>query len=135
MILLPILAMAAQAGAPDPPNPAWNCADPVQQQEMNWCAAQEFDAADAELNAQWSVTAAKMKEIDRAGDANDGRPGYFDQLLAAQRAWLTFRDEHCATQGYLARGGSLEPLLVANCRTALTQERTRQLYDLAVWPE
>lgn len=135
MILLPILAMAAQAGAADPPNPAWNCADPVQQQEMNWCAAQEFDAADAELNAQWPVTAAKMKEIDQAGDANDGRPGYFAQLLAAQRAWLKYRDEHCATQGYLARGGSLEPLLVANCRTALTQERTRQLYDLAVWPE
>lgn len=136
MILLPIIAMAAQAVASDPPDPAWNCAEPVQQQEMNWCAGQDFLAADEKLNTQWSATAARMKERDMAIDnSHDGRPGYFDQLLAAQRAWLTFRDEHCAAEGYLARGGSLEPLLVANCRTALTEERTRQLYDLEVWPE
>ncbi|BBC72202.1 conserved hypothetical protein [Altererythrobacter sp. B11] len=131
-----ILLLLAAAAASAPPNPAWNCDDPVQQQEMNWCAGQEYRAADEALNAQWKATAARMKQRDMVVDtSHDGRPGYFAQLLAAQRAWLKYRDEHCVSAGFLARGGSLEPLLVANCKTALTQERTIQLHDIEVWPE
>lgn len=134
MILLPLLAAASSAA--EPPNPAWNCDDPQQQQEMNWCAQQDFLKADAALNAQWEATAAQMKHRELMYDhSHESRPGYFEVLLAAQRAWLAYRDQHCATEGYLARGGSLEPLLVATCKTALTKERTQQLYDIEVWPE
>ena len=63
-----------------------------------------------------------------------GRPTYFAQLLEAQRAWLRFRDGHCASVGYQARGGSLEPLLIATCKAELTRERTRQLKALEDFP-
>ncbi|AKH44215.1 uncharacterized protein YecT (DUF1311 family) [Altererythrobacter atlanticus] len=133
MIILPLLAAAAQAATP---NPEWNCDDPVQQQEMNWCAQQDFLAADEALNTQWDATASRMKQRDMVYDtSHDGRPGYFEQLLEAQRAWLKYRDAHCATDGYLARGGSLEPLLVATCKTALTKTRIEELHDIEVWPE
>ncbi|OCC24824.1 hypothetical protein MB02_04995 [Croceicoccus estronivorus] len=126
------LVLAAAAGsAATPPNPGWNCDDPVAQQEMNWCAAQEYVKADGELNAQWAITAADMKAKDKNLDRTyDERPGYFETLLSAQRAWIAYRDAHCASEGFWARGGSLEPLLVSTCKTKLTQERTQQLQFL-----
>jgi uncharacterized protein YecT (DUF1311 family) len=111
--------------------PDWNCSEPKAQQEMNWCAAQDFHKADAALNVQWKKTAAEMKRRDAdQGKPTDGRPGNHTALLAAQRAWLKFRDAHCDLEGYPFRGGSMEPLLVSTCRTALTQARTKQLEDL-----
>jgi uncharacterized protein YecT (DUF1311 family) len=111
--------------------PGWNCAEPRFQQEMNWCAAQDFHKADAALNVQWKVTSAQMKRRDAdQGKPDDGRPGNYAALLAAQRAWLRFRDAHCDLEGYQFRGGSMEPLLVATCRTALTEARTKQLREL-----
>jgi uncharacterized protein YecT (DUF1311 family) len=114
-------------------------ADRGVQQEMNICAQHEFLAADEALNAQWRITRKYMRQRDRQwtqGDAHnwDERPGYFDTLLAAQRAWLIYRDEHCRAEGYGARGGSLEPLLISACKTGLTRIRTGQLRDLAEYP-
>ncbi|MEM9310349.1 MAG: lysozyme inhibitor LprI family protein, partial [Pseudomonadota bacterium] len=65
---------------------------------------------------------------------HDTRPGWFASLLEAQRAWITYRDAHCRVDGYTARGGSLEPLLVSTCKTALTKARTNQLKELAQSP-
>ncbi len=102
------------------------------QQEMNICAYRDYILADRELNAQWKLTSAKMKARDRTWEPEwDDRPGYFASLLEAQRAWITFRDAHCRVDGFSARGGSLEPLLVSTCKTALTKARTAQLKALA----
>lgn len=133
-----LAALAAPAAAEEPlPECDQAKADMGIQQEMNICAHRDYLLADRELNAQWKLTAAKMKALDAEADfpAWDERPGYFDQLLAAQRAWIAFRDAHCASEGYWARGGSLEPLLVSTCKSALTQARTAQLRDLANYPE
>jgi uncharacterized protein YecT (DUF1311 family) len=73
-----------------------------------------------------------MRERDNQHDAiYDERPGYFEVLIAAQRAWLQYRDAHCQSEGYEARGGSLELLLVSTCKRRLTEERTEQLRSLA----
>lgn len=133
------LLILAQTSAPEaPPVPDWNCEDPLVQQEMNWCAGQDLMAADAALNAQWKVTREKMKARDADLESDkpdhDTRPGWFATLLEAQRAWITYRDAHCRVDGYTARGGSLEPLLVSTCKTALTKARTNQLKELAQSP-
>ncbi|MBV7259755.1 DUF1311 domain-containing protein [Erythrobacter sp. WH158] len=105
------------------------------QQEMNICAAIDYRLADAELNAQWKVTSAKMKARDEGWNPEwDDRPGWFASLLEGQRAWITYRDAHCRVDGYWARGGSLEPLLVSTCKTALTEARTKELSELADRP-
>ena len=124
--MLPLILAASP-----PAEPQWNCEKPVAQQEMNYCAGQDYEKADAALNAQWKKTAAEMKQRDADLDRTyDKRPGYFDTLLQAQRAWLKYRDAHCASEGYLFRGGSMEPLMVSTCKTALTEERTKQLQFL-----
>ncbi|MEZ5712235.1 MAG: lysozyme inhibitor LprI family protein [Sphingobium sp.] len=108
------------------------CDDPQTQTDMTICAGKDYAAADEELNAQWAITAKHMKEYDNTLDrSHDTRPGYFETLLKAQRAWLSYRDAHCTSAGYYARGGSLEPLLVSSCKAELTRERTAQLRELA----
>ena len=133
-LILPLLMQSAPMQEA-PPVPGWNCDDPMAQQEMNWCAAQDFAAADAELNAQWKITAAAMKARDadfaeHGRDGADAREGWFESLLEAQRAWLRFRDAHCRIEGYNMRGGSMEPLLISSCRTHITNLRTEQLREL-----
>ncbi|UAB76902.1 DUF1311 domain-containing protein [Erythrobacter sp. SCSIO 43205] len=129
--MISLLLMLVQAS--DLPPCDQEKADQGIQQEMNICAHREYLIADENLNAQWKLTRAEMKRRDSEADLPewDERPGYFDTLLEAQRAWLTYRDAHCRSDGYFARGGSLEPLLVSTCKTALTIERTAQLRELA----
>jgi uncharacterized protein YecT (DUF1311 family) len=127
-----LLAILAAAATPASGEPQWNCEDPGPQQEMNWCAHQDYLKADEALNAQWKITSEAMKRMD-AENTNlgwDKRPGYFDTLLEAQRAWIAFRDAHCASEGYLFRGGSMEPFMVSTCKTAMSEARTKQLRDL-----
>lgn len=111
--------------------PTLDCDNALAQQDMNQCAHREFERADAELNAQWRITSAAMKEADREIDPTyDRQPTHFDTLLAAQRAWLAWRDQHCLLSSFEMRGGSMAPLLLSSCKSALTKERTAQLKDL-----
>ena len=124
-----IALMIAQAGTAAA---GGGCKNPMTQMDMNICSDRDFQAADRQLNSQWSLTTAQMRDLDNEPRANgDRRTGYFDQLLAAQRLWIGFRDAHCASEGYKARGGSMEPMLVSGCKAALTRARTLQLRELA----
>jgi len=126
MIAALLLSLAAAQ------EPEWNCDDPQAQQEMNWCAAQDFHRADAALNAQWKLTAAEMKRRDAdQGPLEASQRAHFDMLLEAQRAWLKYRDAQCELEGFKFRGGTMEPLIVATCRTVLTEARTKELRELA----
>lgn len=103
----------------------------LSQRDMNTCASADFQRADAALNAQWKNTVARVKRIDADFDrSRDKRPGNYDTLLAAQRAWLTYRDQHCASEGYTMRGGSAERMMINQCMARLTEARTAQLKDL-----
>jgi uncharacterized protein YecT (DUF1311 family) len=94
-----------------------DCDDARTQAEMNLCAARQHRAADAEMNRAYSRLRAAVDAEERAA------------LLAAQRAWLRFRDAHCAYEAAGVRGGSMEPMVHSGCLAAVTRERTRQLKD------
>ena len=137
-MFLPLSTALVLAQAAAPATPACNQAraDEGIQSDINICAHHEFLRADVALNAQWKRTAARMKELDASSyPFDDGRAGYFETLLASQRAWLAYRDAHCASEGYWARGGSMEPMLVSFCLAGLTNDRTEQLRQLAEYPE
>lgn len=126
MIALVVAALAAAQSSADA---GYNCDDPMSQNEMNACAAIDFERADAELNAVWRDAIAGMRAADAEIDREyDQRPTSEETLSEAQRAWIVFRDAHCTLQGYEeARGGSMEPMIYDGCRAQLTRERTEQL--------
>ena len=115
-----------------PARPPLKCDDPQTQLEINLCAATDAKKADAELNKQWTTTAAIMHAQDKAGYVpRDGRPGYYAALLDAQRAWIKFRDLQCRSEGYAMRGGSAEPMMISGCIAEMTRTRVKQLKDMA----
>lgn len=114
------------------PDDALDCKNAQTQLDLNERNGRAFEKADAAMNAQWKRTLARMRTLDKgSNNPGDKGPSYSQALLNAQRAWLVYRDAHCTSEGYYARGGSMEAMLYNQCRTALTDERTEQLAELA----
>ena len=112
----------AQSQSPD-------CNNAMTQQVMNACAARDFSTADSDLNAAYAQARGVMRRIDATLPAN--QRGAEVALRDAQRAWVTFRDNACAAEGFQMRGGSAEPLVVLGCKARLTQARAADLWALA----
>jgi len=107
---LAMFVPAAHAAASD-------CANASDQAGMTACAAAQYKQADAALNAAYKQASARLK------DDKDQH----QRLVAAQRAWIAFRDAECAFKTGLAEGGSAYPMLLAQCQAALTEQRTAAL--------
>lgn len=107
--LLALLLLAASAGNAA----AGDCSAAETQTEMNLCAGAAFDAADAELNALYKQISARLKS-----DAATTR-----LLVATQRAWIAFRDAECDFAASSVAGGSIAPMIRAECLTSLTEAR------------
>lgn len=123
-----LLAIAMLAAAQD--EDQIDCANAMAQIEMNICAGREFDRADAELNALWREVIARARANDRSPE--NGRVEGDDRteegtLREAQRGWIIFRDAHCTWEGFAERGGSMEPMVVEECRTRMTRARIAEL--------
>jgi len=93
-----------------------DCGEAPDQTSMNECAAKEFVRADAELNVLYQRIIGRL-----SGDAD--RAEIRKALVAAQRAWVAFRDAECAFVGSSTIGGTINPTIVASCRAAVTNKR------------
>ena len=119
---------AAPAAAQD-----WDCskADNLPQQGMNWCAGQDYQAADKALNDLWPKVRARMKAMDaETAEYFPEQANGAESLLKAQRGWIDYRDGHCETEGAQFAGGSIRPLIVNSCLASMTRERTEELRQL-----
>jgi uncharacterized protein YecT (DUF1311 family) len=121
LVLWSLLGLAAPAAAED----EIDCENAMAQQDMNICAYRDFEAADAEVNTVWKDAREAAKESD--AELPDELKGADKALLAAQRAWIGYRDAQCELAGFEARGGSMEPMLVSGCKAELTRARTKEL--------
>jgi len=109
----------------------WNCDDPASlpQQGMNFCAHRDWQAADAELNRVYRLARTAMRALD--ADLPPDLQGAEAALRDAQRAWIVFRDKACEAEGYLFRGGTMEPFIVSSCMAGLTRQRIQGLQTLS----
>lgn len=105
-----------------------DCANAMAQQELNACAYQAWEAADAELNTAYKRAIAEMKDMD--ANMPDDLQGAEEALRAAQRAWVAYRDANCVVAGFPMRGGSAEPLLINGCMESMTLQRTMELQEM-----
>ena len=70
-----------------------------------------------------------MKGIDINLDPAD--QGAEAALRASQRAWVTFRDNTCAAEGWSFHGGSAEPMVIYHCRARVSATRADELDNMA----
>lgn len=93
------------------------CMDNAENQAaMTQCAAQAYQASDAELNEVFHDTRQRL------GDDADTRR----LLRDAERAWVAFRDAECAFAASAVAGGSAYPMVLDLCLNELTQSRIEQ---------
>jgi uncharacterized protein YecT (DUF1311 family) len=92
--------------------------------ELNACAQQEYDDADATLNHTWR----------RLAEALADQPVALAALRRSQRAWIAFRDAEVDAHFPVADGedprfvyGSMYPMSRSAVLTRLTRDRTAQL--------
>jgi uncharacterized protein YecT (DUF1311 family) len=96
---------------------AAQCKDAMSTRDMEDCAASEYKKADGELNRIYQETLRKLQPKDA-------------QLLRkAQRSWLAYRDAHCDAQYQLYSGGSIAPVILAQCRWTLTAQRAKEIKE------
>ncbi|WP_128253622.1 lysozyme inhibitor LprI family protein [Falsirhodobacter deserti] len=119
-ILLALLPAAAVAQP---------CEEAATTADMRACAGKQLEQADAALNEAWAAAMERMRGID--ADLPEADRGAADALRAAQRAWITLRDQGCTAEGFGFAGGTMRPLAELECRTRVTQTRTAELRDLA----
>lgn len=105
-------------------------AAPQTQAQMTQSAGTAYAGADAAMTRQWQATYAAMKRRDAQDTSRDGGYGFAAALLESQRAWLKYRDTECVIEGGRYAGGSMLPMVVAQCRTKLTVARTTQLKSM-----
>ena len=128
LLAIPFALLLTIAATPNSVAQTPDCSDSGQltQLAMNFCAKQDFDAADAELNATWKSVFPEIKSRASGGDDNPQKD-WPSLVLKAQRNWIDFRDAHCDSVSIAYRGGSIEPLIYHSCRAELTRRRTAQL--------
>ncbi|ARM13605.1 MULTISPECIES: lysozyme inhibitor LprI family protein [Rhizobium] len=105
-----------------------DCQNPKTQSDMTSCEVARHETADKALNEQYKKTRAAMVAIDK--DLDGDMKGAEKALVKAQRAWIDYRDAQCDAFGFQARGGTMEPMLVAGCLAEETDKRTKELKEL-----
>jgi uncharacterized protein YecT (DUF1311 family) len=94
-----------------------DCKNAVAQQDMNICATEDFNKADAKLNTVYRALAANLEGKER------------DELKAAQRAWLSYRDAECTFTIRENEGGSIYPMMWSGCLKQKTDIRIKELQE------
>lgn len=95
---------------------------------MSTCILAEAAVWDEYLNAEYKAARAWAKAADEAEAAYFPEYAHSaDALLAAQRAWIGFRDAECGFAFAMWGSGSMRYIGGANCRVEMTAERTIEL--------
>lgn len=96
-----------------------NCNDPISTLEVNVCAGIELEHAQQEMNhyllkskLHLSYDAQLVTAIDKA-----------------QKAWLNYSEAHCDAIYTKWRDGSIRGVMSLNCKIALTEQRTHQIWS------
>lgn len=97
------------------PTRATDCEGELPQQQMNYCAAQEYWERDAELNRIYQPFKRSLSLAEQ------------NLLTESALAWITFRDAECQFRAARYEGGSLQPFVQARCMTELTNNRIAEL--------
>jgi uncharacterized protein YecT (DUF1311 family) len=104
-LLLVILPVSHAAAA--------DCGNASDQATMNACADGGFKKSDAQLNALYKQIEKRLKS-----DADTTK-----LLVAAQRAWVSFRDAECTFSSSGVAQGSVYPMIYSLCLDGQTQKR------------
>ncbi|MBN3943216.1 MAG: lysozyme inhibitor LprI family protein [Nostoc sp.] len=95
----------------------FNCNNPQTQAAINECTKLSYQNADKKLNQVYQQLISTLERPRK------------QKLIAAQLAWLKFRDTNCEFQRSRYEGGSIASSIYLGCLEDTTKLRTQQLQE------
>lgn len=91
------------------------------------CSIQRWKVVESELNTKYQ---SLIKELDEIIKHHPKRLSNLKQnLIIAQRAWVSFREKDCRAVEVWWTNGSLQESLYADCMKERAQQRIKELND------
>lgn len=121
---------AQSTQTPAKPEP---CPDAKSQLDLNDCYSNLYQSADTQLNATYNNIVGFMKknlllaQHDNNAALITHNETSLNKLLAAQRAWLAYRDANCESIKFQYEGGSIQPMIWSQCMADATKQRIATL--------
>ncbi|RCJ21994.1 hypothetical protein A6770_05050 [Nostoc minutum NIES-26] len=94
-----------------------DCNNAQTQSDINRCAQLSYQSADKKLNQAYQQL---LPKLDRSRK---------QKLIAAQLAWIKFRDTSCEFEKSEYEGGSIAPTIYFGCLEKTAKQRTQQLQE------
>lgn len=94
-----------------------NCNNAQTQLDINRCAQLSYQNADKKLNEVYQKLLPKLENSRK------------QKLIAAQLAWIKFRDTSCEFERSRYEGGSIAPTIYFACLEKTAKQRTQQLQE------
>jgi uncharacterized protein YecT (DUF1311 family) len=122
LIALAFLPVASMTASPEA-----NCEKPVTTYDFNICGSREAERARAEMQRYFETAKVRMQKEESQALA---------ALEAAQTAWKSYHEKHCAAVYARWEGGTIQGPASAQCSINLTRQRTHQLWaDYLTYPD
>lgn len=116
-----VLLLASSHACASPP-----CDKAITTLDINECAKQDLDRAEEILNKTYrSVLARLAKDGKDDSDAAQAR----QELIGAQRIWITYRAADCKAIYTLWQSGTMRTLMHHSCMKGHAEQRTKELSD------
>jgi len=115
------------------------CDKAMTQLELNMCFGREYKKTDVRLNQLYRKTLDLMqREMDSARedvykDTEEIVQTSTANLKAAERAWIQYRDLHCQAAQHEVWGGSMSPMVWAECMSQVTEHRISEMTSAYAW--
>ena len=102
---------------------AWavDCDKAVATPDLNECAAREQKAVEAKLNSTYQKVLKELEERD------ENHVETRKKLVAAQRAWIKFREADCSAAYQYYIDGSMRNLVHIGCMQKRAEQRIKEL--------
>ncbi|MEH1841685.1 MAG: lysozyme inhibitor LprI family protein [Nostoc sp.] len=94
-----------------------NCNNAQTQIAINECAKLSYQKEDKKLNQVYQQLLSTLETSRK------------QKLIAAQQAWLKFRDTNCEFERSKYEGGSIAPSIYSGCLENITKLRTQELQE------
>jgi uncharacterized protein YecT (DUF1311 family) len=94
-----------------------NCNNPQTQTAINECAKLSYQNADQKLNRVYQQLLPTLERSRK------------QKLIAAQLAWIKFRDTNCEFERSKYEGGSIASSIYSGCLENTTKLRTQELQE------
>ena len=95
------------------------CDAAATQLDLNQCYGEQFKNADAHLNKIYSSLVKQLQSVKNETAVQ--------KLQAAEKAWIRYRDLHCEAARFEFEGGSMSPMVWAQCMAVTTQHRIEEI--------